>query len=204
MSKRSNRGSNVPQSLPLLLKEIRSCRHCEADLELGPRPILELDNDSRILIVGQAPGRRVHESGVAWHDPSGERLRSWMGVSREQFYDKQLVAIVPMGFCYPGKGNSGDLPPRPECAELWHDRVIAQLSNVKLTLVIGKYAQSHVLGDRQKPSLTETVRSWQQYRPKIVPLPHPSPRNVRWFKANPWFEENVIPYLKRRVASLCR
>ena len=198
------RNPKPSQSLPLLLKEIRSCRHCEADLEFGPRPVLELSTQSQILIIGQAPGRRVHQSGVAWDDPSGERLRHWMGISRDHFYDDRLVAIVPMGFCYPGKGKSGDLPPRAECAQLWHDRVMEQLENVKLTLLVGQYAQKHVLKDNQKSSLTETVRKWKDFCPAYIPLPHPSPRNVRWFKNNPWFEESVLPYLKRRVKSLCK
>jgi uracil-DNA glycosylase len=200
--KKRDRKDSSP--LPLLLKEIRSCRHCEADLEFGPRPILELSSNSRILIVGQAPGRRVHDSGIAWNDPSGDRLRQWMGISRKQFYDDQLVAIVPMGFCYPGKGKSGDLPPRPECATLWHDKVMAELKNVKLTLVIGQYAQRHVLRDQQKSNLTETVRAWNEFRATHIPLPHPSPRNIRWFKSNPWFEGSVLPYLKRRVKSVLK
>jgi uracil-DNA glycosylase len=202
MAKQNKASQPKPESLNVLLEEVRSCRHCEANLEFGPRPILEASNKSKILIVGQAPGRRVHESGVPWNDPSGERLRKWMGISTDDFYNPRLVAIVPMGFCYPGKGKSGDLPPRTECAELWHDRVLAQLTEVKLTLLIGQYAQAYMLGDKRLSNLTETVRAWKDFRPKYIPLPHPSPRNVRWFKNNPWFEDSVIPYLRRKVKSL--
>ena len=202
MAKQNKASQPKRESLNVLLEEVRSCRHCEANLEFGPRPILEASNKSKILIVGQAPGRRVHESGVPWNDPSGERLRKWMGISTDDFYNPRLVAIVPMGFCYPGKGKSGDLPPRTECAELWHDRVVAQLTEVKLTLLIGQYAQAYMLGDKRLSNLTETVRAWKDFRPKYIPLPHPSPRNVRWFKNNPWFEDSVIPYLRRKVKSL--
>lgn len=196
--------SKDPESLSVLLQEVRACRHCESDLEFGPRPILRGSLDSRILIIGQAPGRRVHESGIDWDDPSGDRLRKWMGISSDQFYNDQLVAIVPMGFCYPGKGKSGDLPPRAECAELWHERVMAELTGVKLTLLVGQYAQGHVLGVKKKQNLTETVRAWKEFRPTYIPLPHPSPRNIRWFKNNPWFEESVLPYLQRKVRTLCK
>lgn len=191
------------ERLAPLLKEIRGCRHCEEHLEFGPRPVLELTNQSKLLIVGQAPGRRVHESGISWSDPSGDRLRAWMGISKEVFYDSNVIAIVPMGFCFPGTGRSGDLPPRPECAQLWHDRVMRQLPNVELTLLVGLYAQTHFLGDQQQATLTETVSAWKSYRPQYIPLPHPSPRNIRWFKSNPWFEESVIPYLRKRVKAIC-
>lgn len=186
-------------SLESLLAEVRNCRECEAHLPLGPRPVLAAHPDSRILIVGQAPGIRVHNSGVPWNDPSGERLRDWMGVSKEQFYNETDFAIVPMGFCYPGTGKSGDLPPRPECAELWHDRILAELGNIRLTLLIGRYAQDWGLGDQKKSTLTQTVAAWQDYTPKYLPMPHPSPRNNRWLKINPWFEQDVLPYLKRRI-----
>ena len=144
-------------------------------------------------------GKRVHESGIAWDDPSGERLREWTGISRDVFYDKTKVAIVPMGFCYPGTGASGDLPPRKECAELWHDRLLSELDKVRFTLLIGKYAQRYRLGNSLKSSLTETVKHWREYTPANLPLPHPSPRNNRWLQQNPWFTEDVIPYLRRRI-----
>ena len=195
---------NKRQPLKQLLREIRACRHCEMHLEFGPRPIIELSNQSRILIVGQAPGMRVHQSGIAWDDPSGDRLRDWMGVSKADFYNDRMIAIVPMGFCYPGRGKSGDLPPRPECAELWHDKVMQQLTLVELTLVVGMYAQTHVLAENRKKTLTETIEDWKKYRPRFIPLPHPSPRNIRWFKSNPWFEESVLPYLRSRVKKICK
>jgi uracil-DNA glycosylase len=185
--------------LPILLDEIRQCRECEQHLPLGPRPILQAGPDARILIIGQAPGRRVHESGVAWDDASGDRLRTWMGIGRDRFYDASLIALVPMGFCYPGTGESGDLPPREECAELWHESLLAHLSNVRLTLLIGAYAQRHRLSGAKGISLTATVQRWQEYAPAIFPLPHPSPRNNRWLKKNPWFSGDVLPTLQRRA-----
>lgn len=186
---------------PLLL-EIRQCRECEAHLPHGPRPILAASAEARILIIGQAPGARVHQSGVAWDDPSGERLREWMGISPKDFYDASKVALVPMSFCYPGTGTSGDLPPRKECATLWHERLLGQLAGVRLTLLVGRYAQAYRLADDNKGTLTETVRAWRDFAPACVPLPHPSPRNNRWLKNNPWFPADVVPYLKRRVKRL--
>ncbi len=194
----------MSDDLQLLLTDIRQCRECEAHLPHGPRPVLAASTESRILIMGQAPGSRVHESGVAWDDPSGERLRDWMGISSEDFYDETKIALVPMGFCYPGTGRSGDLPPRKECAELWHERLLAHLTNVKLTLVIGRYAQDYRLGDKLKSTLTETVENWKDYTPVNLPLPHPSPRNNRWLKNNPWFLQDVVPYLRRRVKKLLK
>ena len=185
--------------LERLLEEIRGCTICAADLPHGPRPVVQVHRDARVLIVGQAPGRKVHESGVPFDDPSGDRLRSWMGVTRETFYDPKLVAIVPMGFCYPGTGKSGDLPPRPECAPAWRGRLLGHLRQVELTLVIGMYAQAYHL-DGAGASLTETVAAWRESWPGTVPLPHPSPRNNRWLRRNPWFEAELIPRLKRRVA----
>ena len=186
-----------------LLKDIRGCTICAAHLPLGPRPVLQADPAARILIVGQAPGRKVHETGIPFHDPSGDRLRIWLGVTREQFYDARIFALVPMGFCYPGSGSSGDLPPRPECAEAWRKRVLAGLSNIKLTLVLGRYAQDWHLKDRRGPTLTETVSDWRPHlKVGVVPLPHPSPRNIRWFKANPWFEADLIPALRKRVGAI--
>lgn len=189
-------------SLESLVMDIRACRECEAELPCGPRPILSVHRCSRILIIGQAPGVRVHESGVPWDDASGERLREWMGIARDDFYDASKVALVPMGFCYPGTGKNGDLPPRKECSELWHERLLSHLEAVKLTLVIGRYAQLYRLADKNKSTLTKTVEAWKEFTPAAIPLPHPSPRNNRWLKRNPWFIDTVIPYLKRRTKSL--
>ena len=158
--------------------------------------------DSKILIIGQAPGRKVHESGVPWDDPSGDLLRKWLGIDKAAFYDPHKIGIVPMGFCYPGKGKSGDLPPRPECAPLWHPQLFAHFNNVQLTLLIGQYAQRYYLQDKAKKNLTETVRHFEQYLPRYLPLPHPSPRNTLWLKRHPWFEEEVVPALRSRVSRL--
>lgn len=184
-----------------LLTEIRACRACAAKLPLGPRPVLQAHASARILIVGQAPGARVHASGIPWDDASGKRLREWLGVDATAFYDAARFAIVPMGFCYPGRGNGGDNPPRPECAPLWLDRLLAQLSAIRLTLLIGQYAQQRFLGTARKASLTDTVRAWRDYGPAVLPLPHPSPRNQVWLKRNPWFEADVLPELRTRVAA---
>ncbi len=190
-------------SLPDLLQEIRDCRICEDQLADGVRPVLQAARGARVLIAGQAPGRRVHESGVPFDDPSGDRLRDWMGVSREVFSDPSQVAILPMGFCYPGTGASGDLPPRPECAEAWRTSLLDRLPALELTLIIGRYAMAwHLPGERR--NLTETVQSWREFGPGRIPLPHPSPRNNRWMKRNPWFEDEVLPELRRRVSALLR
>ena len=186
--------------LDSLLKDIRACRLCEAQLPMGPRPVLRASESARLLNVGQAPGTLVHASGIPWSDASGMRLRGWMGLDRTQFYDEQRIAIVPMGFCYPGRGPSGDLPPRPECAQTWHPKLLPMLPNVRLVLAIGQYAQVYFLGDGRKKSLTDTVRAWEEYAPRTFPLPHPSPRNVAWFKHNPWFDAEVVPALRERVA----
>jgi len=188
--------------LDRLLREVRACRLCEASLPLGPRPVLRADARSRILIVGQAPGTRVHATGIPWNDPSGERLRAWLQVDRAVFYDARRFAIIPAGLCYPGRGRSGDLPPRPECAPLWHPRLRALLSEVGLTLLVGQYAQALYLGRRRKATLTETVHAWHEYLPRFLPLPHPSPRNTRWLQVNPWFEREVIPALRARLRPL--
>jgi len=182
-----------------LLSQIRACRVCEAYLPLGPRPIVAADAGSRIAIIGQAPGRKVHQSGVPWDDPSGKQLRNWLGVTEAQFYDTGLFALVPMGFCYPGKGPSGDLPPRPECAPLWHDRLLANMPQLELILLIGQYAQRHYLKDSRKGTLTETIRDFRDYLPRYFVLPHPSPRNRFWLAKNPWFTSEVLPLLKIRV-----
>ncbi|MEO1700214.1 MAG: uracil-DNA glycosylase family protein [Planctomycetota bacterium] len=181
-----------------LLEEIRGCRICADHLEAGVRPIVQASPTARILIAGQAPGRRVHESGVPFDDPSGERLREWMGVTRDEFYDPRRIAIVPMGFCFPGTGESGDLPPRPECAETWRERLLAELTRVELTLVIGKYAMQWHLGSGSA-SVTATVKDWRSHGPDRIALPHPSPRNNIWLRRNPWFEDEVLPRLRQRV-----
>ena len=188
--------------LDSLLKEIRACRLCEAHLPMPPRPVLRASETARLLVVGQAPGTLVHSSGIPWNDASGMRLRGWLGMDRTQFYDESRIAIVPIGFCYPGHGNFGDLPPRPECAQTWHPRLLPLLPEVQLVLAIGHYAQVYFLGEARKKSLTETVRAWQEYAPRVFPLPHPSPRNVAWLKHNPWFEAEVLPVLRDRVAAV--
>ena len=186
-------------SLPALLTEVRGCTECAAHLPHGVRPVLQAGAGAGVVIIGQAPGRRVHESGVPWDDPSGVRLRDWLGVDDETFYDAESVALLPMGFCYPGTGSSGDLPPRPECAPLWHDRILDHLRDDALRVVIGMYAQDRYLPDRSG-TLTETVARWREYLPDVIPLPHPSPRNQRWLRRNPWFEDEVVPALRDRVA----
>lgn len=188
-------------ALDALLDEIASCTECAAVLPHDPRPVLQAGRGARLLIIGQAPGRRVHESGIPWDDPSGERLRDWLGVSRETFYDPEQVALVPMGFCFPGTGRSGDLPPRPECAPLWHRRLLDELPEVQLSLHIGAYSQQRYLGEDGR-TLTERVAAWREAWPERCALPHPSPRNNRWLKANPWFEQELVPDLRVLVADL--
>jgi uracil-DNA glycosylase len=194
--------SAVSPSLDALLHAVRACRVCEAHLPLGPRPVLQAHASARILVVGQAPGRRVHETGIPWHDASGERLRAWMGVDPRTFYDPSKVAIIPIGLCYPGRGDGGDQPPRRECATLWLAPLLAKLSRVETTLLIGSHAQRHFLGPRRKSSLAETTRAWREYAPRFTPLPHPSPRNQPWFVRHPWFESHVLPALRARVQAL--
>ncbi|MBK9667979.1 MAG: uracil-DNA glycosylase family protein [Gammaproteobacteria bacterium] len=189
-------------SLEDLLLAVRACRVCEAHLPLGPRPVLRAAASARILIVGQAPGARVHETGIPWNDPSGDRLRAWMGVSNEEFYDESRVAIIPMGYCYPGRGNGGDLPPRPECAQRWLNQLLAMLPHIELTLLVGLYAQRHFLGIRRKRTLAETTAAWREFAPRYVPLPHPSPRNTPWLQRHPEFEQQLLPELRLRIASL--
>ncbi|MEZ8722326.1 uracil-DNA glycosylase family protein [Vibrio pomeroyi] len=183
-----------------LLKEIRRCTACEPHLSHGANPVIQAHPNARLLIIGQAPGIKVHESSIPWNDASGERLREWLGIDSDTFYDEQKVAIVPMGFCYPGKGKSGDLPPRPECAELWHQKVLQSLPNIQMTLLIGQYAQNYYLKERTTKTLTETVKNWQAWAPEFLPLPHPSPRNNIWLKKNPWFENDVIPYIRQHIS----
>lgn len=185
-------------SLTSLLTEIRACTLCAEHLPLGPRPVVQAHASARVLVVGQAPGRRVHETGVPFNDPSGDRLRDWMGVTRETFYDSKQVALVPMGFCFPGTGKSGDLPPRPECAAAWRGALLAQLRSIELTLVVGQYALDYHLA-RGKRSVAEVVRAWRQGDPALVPLPHPSPRNNLWLRRNPWFDAELVPELRERV-----
>lgn len=185
-----------------LLDEIRNCTLCAEHLPLGPRPVLTAHRDAKILVVGQAPGTKVHNTGIPWNDQSGERLRDWLQVSLDTFYDPTKFAIVPMGFCYPGKGKSGDLPPRPECAPTWHQKVINQLPNIELTLLIGQYAQWYYLKERRYKTLTETVKNYEDFLPEFIPTPHPSPRNIFWLRKNPWFEFEVVPLLSERVQRL--
>ncbi len=186
-------------NLKKLLTEIRACQVCSAHLPHAPNPIVRAHANARLLLIGQAPGRRVNETGIPWNDPSGDTLREWLQLSREQFYDERLVAIVPSGFCYPGTGKSGDLPPRPECAPLWHAPLLAAMPKIKLTLLIGGYAQAYYLKEDIQPTLTETVANYVVYLPQFLPLPHPSPRNRLWFKRNPWFTDEVLPLLQKRV-----
>ncbi len=189
----------MSRKLDALLTDIRACRLCEAHLPLGPRPVLRASSTARLLIVGQAPGTKVHASGVPWDDASGKRLREWLGIDANMFYDASQIAIVPMGFCYPGKSGSGDAPPRPECRATWHPQLLPLLNNVRLTLLIGQYAQAYFLSEKRKASLTETAQAWQEYMPQYFPLPHPSPRNVGWFKANPWFEREAVPAMRKHA-----
>ena len=190
------------ERLPRLLAEIRACTICAAQLAHGPRPVVQIGAGARILIAGQAPGRKVHCSGIPFDDASGERLRGWMGIATNDFYDPGFIAIVPMGLCYPGTGSSGDLPPRPECAAAWRARLLAQLPQLRLTLPIGQYAQAWHLKPPAATTLTETVRAWREHWPAALPLPHPSPRNNGWLKRNPWFEDDVLPALRARVNAL--
>ena len=185
-----------------LLAEIKQCRICEAYLPNPPNPIVSASESASILITGQAPGKVVDETGIPWNDRSGDTLRQWLGVSEQDFYDPAKIALVPMGFCYPGKGKSGDLPPRPECAKEWHGSLLANMINVKLTLLIGTYAQHAYLNERRKENLTQTVKAFAEYLPEIIPLPHPSPRNRIWLSKNPWFEDKVIPMLQKSVSNV--
>lgn len=188
-------------TLATLLTDVRACTLCAAHLPLGPRPVVQIHASARILVAGQAPGRKVHASGIPFDDASGERLRDWLGVTRETFYDPKQFAILPMGFCYPGTGTSGDLPPRPECAPAWRQKLLSHVPKLELSLLIGQYAQAyHLPGART--SLTELVQAWREHWPKVVPLPHPSPRNNIWLKRNPWFGDELLPVLRKRVAQV--
>ncbi len=193
----------MEKTLPQLLEDIRACTHCVDILPRGPRPVLQADESARLCIVGQAPGRKVHETGIPWNDPSGNRLRDWLGLTPAQFYDPRKVAIVPMGFCYPGKAASGDNPPPPQCALRWHERLNAHLPNITLTLLIGGYAQARYLGKRRKATLSDTVKAWKEYLPLgYLPLAHPSPRNQPWLVKNPWFEKELVRDLRHAIQSL--
>lgn len=185
-----------------LLSEIRGCEVCKAYLPLGPRPIVAAHSNSKIVIIGQAPGTKIHRTGVPWDDPSGKQLRKWLGITNEVFYDESKIALVPLGFCYPGKGKSGDLPPRTEYAPLWHEPMLDKMPNLELVILTGMYAQNYYLGKAAKRTLTETVASFESYLPKFLPIPHPSPRNRFWLTKNPWFEERVAPELQRRISEI--
>ena len=189
-------------ALTSLLHEIRACEICAPQLPLGPNPILRAHPDSRILLIGQAPGTKVHATGIPWNDPSGDKLRIWLGVDRAVFYDERIFSIIPMGFCYPGKGKSGDNPPRPECAPLWHAKLHALLPNLKLILLIGSYAVRRYLPHQAKLSVSELVHRADFLRDNLLPLVHPSPRNKLWLKQNPWFEAEKVPLLQQRIRAL--
>ena len=190
----------MSRKLTKLAMEVRACRLCESQLPLGPRPIFQLSSSARILIAGQAPGVRVHQTGIPFDDASGDRLRDWMGIDRDDFYNPRVVAILPMGFCYPGTGPSGDLPPIPLCARTWRQRLLDQLTEIRLILVVGLHAQKWHL-PKVAGNLTDTVKAWQNLGPSLIPLPHPSPRNNIWLKKNPWFRAQLIPELQRRVSA---
>jgi len=189
-----------PRPLPIV-EEARKCKVCADHLPLGPKPLLEASSSTRILIIGQAPGRAAHESGIPWNDRSGERLRTWLGVSMEQFYDSTLIGLMPMGFCFPGTGKSGDMSPRPECAPLWHDPILSCLSKLELTITVGQYAFDRYLA-AEFASLTDAVRGFDALLPARLALPHPSPRNNIWLRKNPWFETDVLPRVQCRVQEL--
>lgn len=185
-----------------LLSDIRSCEICKDHLPFGPRPVIQVNREAKILIVGQAPGIRVHETGIPFNDPSGDRLRNWLGVNKDLFYDEKNISLLPMGFCYPGTGQSGDLAPRPECAIEWRKKLLFELQKVELTLIIGGYAINWHLKNQKKKTLTETVKSWKEYGDQMMVLPHPSPRNNIWLQKNSWFEAEIIPELRRRVRKI--
>lgn len=193
----------LPETLQTLLEEVRNCRICAEHLPLGPRPVVQAGRTARLLVIGQAPGTRVHETGIPWNDASGERLRDWLRIDRNRFYDPDQVAIVPMGFCYPGRDpNGGDKPPRPECAPAWHAHILQQLPKVELTLLIGMHAQARYLAKNRKKTMTETVAAYREYGPALIPLPHPSWRNTAWIKKNHWFESDTLVYLRARMLEL--
>lgn len=193
--------SGAAETFAELLVRVQACTVCTANLPHPPRPILRASSTARLLIVGQAPGRRVHETGIPWNDPSGDLLRQWLEMTREQFYDVTRIAIVPTGLCYPGTVNGSDLPPRPECAPLWHPPLRAAMPDIRLTLLIGAYAQAYYLGPSRGRTLAGTVAAWRDFAPEFLPLPHPSPRNRLWFKRHPWFEAEIVPMMRERVGA---
>lgn len=182
-----------------LQNDIKNCTICEAFLPHGVNPVLQWSKNSKIAIIGQAPGSVVHQTGIPWDDKSGDRLREWLGVTPEEFYNEDFLALIPMGFCYPGKGKSGDLPPRKECAPKWHSAIFQELDHLELILLVGTFAQNYYLKDRMEKTLTETVFNFENYGPLYLPLPHPSPRNNIWLKKNPWFTHQLLPFLKERI-----
>ncbi|MDA8128165.1 MAG: uracil-DNA glycosylase family protein [Betaproteobacteria bacterium] len=195
-------GASRSARLAELVDRVQACTVCAANLPHPPRPVLRVSATARLLIVGQAPGRRVHETGIPWNDPSGDRLREWLGMTREQFYDVSRIAIVPTGLCYPGTVKGSDLAPRPECAPLWHPQLRAAMPDIRLTLLVGAYAQAHYLGKRRGRTLADTVHAWRDCPSGFFPLPHPSPRNRLWFRRHPWFEAEVLPALRERVGAI--
>ncbi len=193
------------ESLESLLSRVRACDICRDHLPLGPRPVVRVSAQSRILIIGQAPGTKVHETGIPWNDPSGDRLRDWLALDKDTFYDTAKIAIMPTGFCYPGRDpKGGDLPPRPECAPTWHGPLRQHLKGVELTLLVGMHAQVFCLGDARKRTMTETVRAWREYAPAVIPTPHPSWRTTSWARKNPWFEAELVPEIRRRIDALIK
>jgi uracil-DNA glycosylase len=194
----------MSRAINQILGEIRRCAVCAPSLPLGPRPIVQMGGSARVLVVGQAPGSKVHASGVPWRDRSGDRLRGWMGIDDEAFYDADRVALIPMGFCYPGAAASGDLPPRPECAPLWHGRLLPLLPERRLTLLVGAHAQAYYLRGRGRTNLTDTVRDFPRHLPRVFPLPHPSWRSTIWMRKNPWFQDEALPALRGEVARAMR
>ncbi|MDP4795807.1 MAG: uracil-DNA glycosylase family protein [Rhodospirillales bacterium] len=197
--------AQVWETLEGLLRRVRACEICRDHLPLGPRPVVRISATASILIIGQAPGTKVHASGIPWDDPSGDRLRDWMGLGSDVFYDTAQIAIMPTGFCYPGRDlKGGDLPPRPECAPTWHDSLRAHLKDVRLTLLVGMYAQAYCLGEARKRTMTETVAAWRDYGPDVIPTPHPSWRTTAWARKNPWFEAELVPEIQLRVDKLIK
>ena len=192
----------ITTTMDKLLRQIRNCKECKQHLKDGVNPIIAASQKSKLIIIGQAPGRIVHNTGIAWNDKSGDNLRSWLGIDKATFYNADIIALMPMGFCYPGTGKTGDLPPRPECAPLWHNKLLRLMSDAKLVLLIGQYAQNYYLRDKAKSSLTETVHYFKTYLPNYFPLPHPSPRNNIWQAKNEWFGQKVLPELKKQVQTI--